>query len=147
MPQTPPVVTQILQILQQQKVCYAQLLTVAHRQKKAIDAQNDPDLMKALQEKNSLLQNLQDLDADMQPALQNLTGADRELLTQRGKALKDEAAQTLEELISIENTCAEILKGKKADIAEQMKVFHERKKGLKGYGESGGPTSRFSQEG
>jgi hypothetical protein len=28
-----------------------------------------------------------------------------------------------------------------------MKVFQERKKGLKGYGESGGKFSRFSQEG
>ena len=147
MPQTPPVINRMIECLKKQKDCYIQLLKVARRQKKAIDDQNDPDLLKAVQDKNPLLQTLQTLDEEMQPVLKSMSDSDRKLMIQKGQALKDEAAQTLEQLIAIEDTCAKILKDKKEDTLEQMKVFQERKKGLKGYGESGGKSSRFSQEG
>ena len=145
MPQIP--INRILECLKKQKDCYLQLLAIARRQQKAIDAQNDPDLMKSLQDKNTLLQSLQGLDEEMQPVLKNLSDSDRTLMIQKGQALKDEAAQALEQLIAIENACAKILQDKKEETVEQMKVFQERKKGLKGYGESGGTSSRFSQEG
>ena len=145
MPKTP--INRILEGLKKQKDCYVQLLAIARRQQKAIDEQNDPDLMKALQDKNTLLQTLQGLDEEIQPALKNLSDSDRALMIQKGKVLKDEAAQVLEELIAIEDACAKILSDKKEETAEQMKVFQERKQGLKGYGETGGKSSRFSQEG
>jgi FlgN protein len=147
MPQTPPMINQILECLKKQKDCYTQLLKIARRQQKAIDEQNDPDLIKALQEKNTLLQTLQGLDEEMQPLLKNISDSDRALLIQKGQALKDEAAQVLEELIAVEDACAKILNDKKEETADQMKVFQKRKQGLKGYGESGGKSSRFSQEG
>ncbi|HKI69473.1 MAG TPA: flagellar export chaperone FlgN [Verrucomicrobiae bacterium] len=140
-------INRIIECLRKQKDCYVQLLAIARRQQKAIDEQNDPNLMKALQEKNTLLQALQALDEEMQPILINLSNSDRTLMIQKGQALKDEAAQTLEQLIAIEDACAKILRNKKEETAEQMKVFQERKKGLKGYGESGGKSSRFFQEG
>jgi len=140
-------VKHMIDCLQKQKNCYVQLLKVAQRQQKAIDEKNDPDILKALQDKNPLLQTLQTLDAEMQPVLKNLSESDRALLIQKGKTLKDEAAQTLEQLIAVEEACAKILKDKKDDTFEQIKVFQERKKGLKGYGQSGGKSSRFSQEG
>ena len=147
MPQTPPMVNRTLECLKKQKDCYVQLLAIARRQQKAIDGQNDPDLMKALQDKNTLLQTLQTLDEEMQSALKNLSDSDRALMIQKGMAIKDEAAQVLEELIAVEDACAKILKDKKEETADQMNVFQERKQGLKGYGDSGGKTSRFSQEG
>ena len=147
MPQTPPMVNRTLECLKKQKDCYVQLLAIARRQQKAIDGQNDPDLMKALQDKNTLLQTLQTLDEEMQSALKNLSDSDRALMTQNGQTIKDEAAQVLEELIAVEDACAKILKDKKEETTNQMKVFQERKQGLKGYGESGGKSSRFSQEG
>jgi flagellar FlgN protein len=140
-------INQILECLKKQKDCYTQLLKIARRQQKAIDEQNDPDLIKALQEKNTLLQTLQGLDEEMQPLLKNISDSDRALLIQKGQALKDEAAQVLEELIAVEDACAKILNDKKEETADQMKVFQKRKQGLKGYGESGGKSSRFSQEG
>ena len=145
MPQTP--VNRILECLKKQKDCYVQLLAIARQQQKAIDEQNDPDLMKALQDKNTLLQTLQTLDEEMQSALKVLSDLDRALMIQKGQALKDEAAQVLEELIAVEDSCAKILNEKKEETTDQMKVFQERKQGLKGYGESGGKSSRFSQEG
>jgi len=147
MPQTPPMVNRTLECLKKQKDCYVQLLAIARQQQKAIDEQNDPDLMKALQDKNTLLQTLQTLDEEMQSALKVLSDLDRALMIQKGQALKDEAAQVLEELIAVEDACAKILKDKKEETNDQMKVFQERKQGLKGYGESGGKSSRFSQEG
>ena len=48
MPHTPPVITRIIKCLEQQKDCFLQLLELSRRQKKAIDEQNDPDLMKAM---------------------------------------------------------------------------------------------------
>jgi hypothetical protein len=147
MPQTPPVINRMIECLKKQKKCYVQLLKVAQRQQKAIDEKNDPDLLKALQDKNPLLQTLQTLDAEMQPALKNMSDSDRALMIQKGKTLKDEAAQTLEQLIAVEDACAKILKDKKEDTFEQIKEFQERKQGLKGYGQSGGKSSRFSQEG
>jgi len=147
MPQTPPMVNRTLECLKKQKDCYVQLLAIARQQQKAIDEQNDPDLMKALQDKNTLLQTLQTLDEEMQSALKVLSDLDRALMIQKGQALKDEAAQVLEELIAVEDSCAKILKDKKEETTDQMKVFQERKQGLKGYGESGGKSSRFSQEG
>jgi len=147
MPQTPPMVNRTLECLKKQKDCYVQLLAIARQQQKAIDEQNDPDLMKALQDKNTLLQTLQTLDEEMQSALKVLSDLDRALMIQKGQALKDEAAQVLEELIAVEDACAKILKDKKEETTDQMKVFQERKQGLKGYGESGGKSSRFSQEG
>lgn len=147
MPQTPPMINRMIECLKKQKDCYVQLLKVARRQQKAIDEKNDPDLLKAVQDKNPLLQTLQALDEEMRPVLKNMSDSERKLMTQKGKALKDEAVQALEQLIAIEDACAKILKDKKEDTLEQMKVFQERKKGLKGYGESGGKSSRFSQEG
>ncbi len=147
MPQTPPMINSMIECLKKQKDCYVQLLKVARRQQKAIDEKNDPDLLKAVQDKNPLLQTLQALDEEMRPILKNMSDSERKLMTQKGKALKDEAVQALELLIAIEDACAKILKNKKEDTLEQMKVFQERKKGLKGYGESGGKSSRFSQEG
>ena len=147
MPQTPPMVNRTLECLKKQKDCYVQLLAIARQQQKAIDEQNDPDLMKALQDKNTLLQTLQTLDEEMQSALKVLSDLDRALMIQKGQALKDEAAQVLEELIAVEDSCAKILNEKKEETTDQMKVFQERKQGLKGYGESGGKSSRFSQEG
>ena len=147
MPQTPPTVNHMIECLKKQKDCYVQLLAVARRQQKAIDAQNDPDLMKALHDKNTLLQTLQGLDEEMQAALKNLSDSDRALMIQKGEVLKDEAAQVLEQLIAIEDACAKILGDKKEETADQMKVFQQRKQGLKGYGETGGKSSRFSQEG
>ena len=147
MPQTPPVINRMIECLKKQKDCYVQLLAIARRQQKAIDEKNDPDLLNALQEKNPLLQTLQALDAEMQPVLKNLSESDRTLMIQKGKALKNETAQTLEQLIAVEDTCAKILRDKKESTLEQMKLFQEHKKGLKGYGEPGGKSSRFSQEG
>ncbi len=147
MPHTPPVITRIIKCLEQQKDCFLQLLELSRRQKKAIDEQNDPDLMKAMEDKNPLLQTLQALDEEMQPALQSLSETDRALMIEKGKALKDEAAKTLEELIAMEDVCAQIIKDKKDETFEQMKVFQEHQKGLKGYGDSGGKSSRFSREG
>ena len=147
MPQTPPVITRILKCLEQQKDCFLQLLELSRRQKKAIDEQNDPDLMKAMEDKNPLLQTLQALDAEMQPALQSLAETDRTLMIEKGKALKDEVAKALEELIAMEDVCAQMIKDKKDETFEQMKVFQEHQKGLKGYGDKGGKSSRFSREG
>jgi len=147
MPQTPPVINRMIECLKKQKDCYVQLLAVARRQQKAIDEQNDPDLLKAVQDKNPLLQTLQKLDEEMQPVLKNMSDSDRKLMIQKGNALKDEVAQALEQLIAVEDACSKILKNKKEETLEQMKVFQERKKGLKGYGEPAGKSSRFSQEG
>ncbi len=147
MPQTPPLINRMLECLKKQKDCCVQLLEVARRQKKAIDEKNDPDLLKALQDKNPLLETLQELDREMQPVLKSLSDSDRELMIQKGQALKDEAAQVLEQLLAVENACTKILKDKKEATFEQMKIFQEHKKGLKGYGESGGKSPRFSQEG
>ena len=147
MPQIPPVITRMLECLKQQKQCYVNLLEVVRRQKQAIDAQNDQDLLQALQDKNPHLQTLQALDEEMQPAMQSLSETDRKMMIEKGKALKDEAAQALEELITVEDACAKILKDKKEDAFEQMKAFQEHQKGLKGYGDSGGKSSRFSREG
>ncbi len=147
MPQIPPVITRMLECLKQQKQCYVNLLEVARCQKQAIDAQNDQDLLKALQDKNPHLQTLQALDEEMQPALQSLSETDRKMMIEKGKALKDEAAQALEELITVEDACAKILKDKKEDTFEQMKIFQEHQKGLKGYGDKGGKSSRFSRKG
>jgi len=140
-------INRMIECLKKQKDCFVQLLKVARRQQKAFDEKNDPDLLKAVQDKNPLLQTLQELDEEMKPVLKNMSDSERKLMTQKGKALKDEAVQALEQLIAIEDACAKILKDKKEDTLEQMKVFQERKKGLKGYGESGGKSSRFSQEG
>jgi flagellar biosynthesis/type III secretory pathway chaperone len=147
MPQTSPEINRILECLKKQKDCFVQLLAVSRRQQKAIDEKNDPDLMEALQDKNPLLQTLQELDEEMQPILKNMSDSDRNLVIQKGKALKDEAAQALEQLIAVEDTCAKIIKDKKEYTLDQIKEFQERKKGLKGYGQSGGKSSRFSQEG
>ena len=147
MPHTPPVITRIIKCLEQQKDCFLQLLELSRRQKKAIDEQNDPDLMKAMEDKNPLLQTLQALDEEMQPALQSLSETDRASMIEKGKALKDEAAKALEELIAMEDVCAQIIKDKKDETFEQMKVFQEHQKGLKSYGDSGGKSSRFSREG
>ncbi len=147
MPHTPPVITRIIKCLEQQKDCFLQLLELSRRQKKAIDEQNDPDLMKAMEDKNPLLQTLQALDEEMKPALQSLSETDRALMIEKGKALKDEAAKALEELIAMEDVCAQIIKDKKDETFEQMKVFQEHQKGLKGYGDSGGKSTRFSREG
>jgi hypothetical protein len=147
MPQTPPEINRMIECLKEQKDCYVQLLAVARRQQKAIDEKNDPDLLKALQDKNPILQALQTLDEEMQPVLKNMSDSDRQLMIQKGKSLKDEAAQALEQLIAVEDACAKILKDKKEDTLEQIKELQERKKGLKGYGQSGGKSSRFSQEG
>ncbi len=108
MPQTPPVINRMIECLKKQKDCYVHLLKVARRQQKAIDERNDPDLLKALQEKNPLLQTLQTLDTEMQPVLKNLSESDRTLMIQKGKALKDEAAQTLEQLITVEDACGSV---------------------------------------
>ena len=137
----------MMKCLKKQKDCYVQLLAIARRQQKAIDAKNDPDLLQALQDKNPILQTLQDLDEEMQPLINDLSDSGRELMIEKGQALKDESAQTLEELISVEDACAKILKDKKEDVLEQIKEFQGRKQGLKGYGQSGGKSSRFSQEG
>ena len=83
----------------------------------------------------------------MQPALQSLSETDRASMIEKGQALKDEAAKALEELIAMEDVCAQIIKDKKDETFEQMKVFQEHQKGLKGYGDSGGKSSRFSREG
>lgn len=147
MPQTSPEINRILECLKKQKDCFVQLLAVSRRQQKAIDEKNDPDLMEALQDKNPLLQTLQELDEEMQPILKNMSDSDRNLVIQKGKALKDEAAQALEQLIAVEDACAKIIKDKKEYTLDQIKEFQERKKGLKGYGQSGGKSSRFSQEG
>ena len=147
MPQTPAVINRIMECLKKQKDCYAQLLTIAQRQQKAIDEKNDPDLLKALQDKNPLLQTLQNVDAEMQPILKNMSDSDRELMIQKGRALKDAAMQTLEQLIAVEDACSKILKDKKEEALELIKEFQDRKKGLKGYGQPGDKSSRFSQEG
>jgi flagellar FlgN protein len=147
MPQTPPTINRMLECLKQQKDCFVQLLAIAKRQQKAIDEKNDPDLLKAMQDKNPLLQTLQELDSEMQPVLKDMSESDRKLMIQQGQALKDEAAQTLKQLIAVEDACAKILQNKKEDAFEQIKEVREHKKGLKGYGQSGGKSSRFSQEG
>lgn len=137
----------MIECLKKQRDGYVQLLEVARRQQKAIDEKNDPDLLQALQDKNPLLQTLHELDGEMQPILKSLSDSDRDLMIRKGQALKDEAAQTLEQLIAIEDACAEILKDKKENTSNQIKVFQERKEGLKGYGQSGNKPPRFSQEG
>ena len=147
MPQTPSRISRMMKCLKKQKDCYVQLLAIARRQQKAIDTKNDPDLLQALQDKNPILQTLQELDEEMQPLINDLSAPDRELMIEKGQALKDESAQTLEELIAVEDACAKILKDKKEDVLEQIKEFQGRKQGLKGYGQSGGKSSRFSQEG
>ena len=147
MSQTPIVINRIMECLQKQKECYAQLLIIAQRQQQAIDEKSDPDLLKALQDKNPVLQTLQDIDAEMQPILNSLSDADRKLTIQKSSALKDEVMQSLEQLIAVEDTCSKILKDKKEEALELIKEFQDRKKGLKGYGQPGDKSSRFSQEG
>jgi hypothetical protein len=147
MPQSSPEINRMIECLKEQRDCFVQLLAVARRQQKAIDEKNDPDLLKALQDKNPILQALQTLDEEMQPALKNMSDSDRQLMIQEGKELKDESAQTLEQLIAVEDACAKILKDKKEETLEQIKELQERKKGLRGYGQAGGKSSRFSQEG
>ena len=46
MPQTPPEISRILEYLNKQKECFVQLLEAARRQQKAIDENNEPDLLK-----------------------------------------------------------------------------------------------------
>ena len=147
MPQTPPEVHRMIECLKKQRNCYAQLLEVARRQQKAIDEKNDPDLLQALQDKNPLLQTLHELDGEIQPILKNLSDSNRDLIIQKGKTLKNEAAEILEQLIALEDACAKVLKEKKEGAQEQIKIFQERKEGLKSYGQSGSKPSRFTREG
>lgn len=147
MSKSPPEINRMIECLKKQKDCFVQLLAVSRRQQKAIDEKSDADLLKAMQDKTPILQTLQELDEEMQPILKNMSDPDRELMIQKGKTLKDEAAQVLKELIESEDACAKILKDKKENVQEQIKEFQERKKGLKGYGDSTGKSPRFSQEG
>ena len=147
MSQTPPEVNRMIECLKKQRDCYAQLLEVARRQQQAIDEKNDPDLLQALQDKNPLLKSLHELDGEMQPILKNMSESNRDLVIEKGQAVKNEAAKTLEQLIAVEDACAKVLKDKKEDTQEQIKMFQERKEGLKGYGQSGSKPPRFSQEG
>jgi flagellar biosynthesis/type III secretory pathway chaperone len=147
MPQTSPEINRILECLNKQKECFVQLLEAARRQQKAIDEKNDKDLLKALEDKNPLLQTLQELDEEMQPVLKGMSESDQELMNQKCQGLKDEAAQTLKQLIAVEDACTKILNDKKEETFEQLKELQERKIGLKGYGQPGGKSSRFSQEG
>ena len=140
-------IDRLMDCLKKQKDCYAQLLTIARRQKKAIDEKNETGLLQALQDKNPILQTLQKLDEELQSSLQNVSDSERALVIEKGQVLKNETAQTLEELIAVEDACAQILKDKKEEALEQIKMLQEHKKGLKGYSTSEGPSSRFSQEG
>jgi flagellar biosynthesis/type III secretory pathway chaperone len=136
-----------MECLKKQKDCYTQLLEIARRQQKAINEKSDPGLLQALKDKNPILQTLQTLDEEVRPTLNSISDTDRQLMIQEGQGLKDEIAQTLEQLIEIEDACSKFLKDKKQDIFEQIKELQEYKKGLKGYGQSGGKSSHFSQEG
>lgn len=148
MPETPPPIARMIACLEQQRDCFRQLLEVSRRQKKAIDEENDPALTQAMQDKNPLLETLQSLDDEMQPVLKNLSEAERELMVQHGQTVKDEAAEALKQLIAMEDASAEIIRTKKEETFEQMKIFQEHKKGLKGYEDKGGgKSSRFTQEG
>ena len=148
MPQTPPDITRMINCLGKQRDCYVRLLNAVRRQRKAIEEENDEALAKAMEAKNPLLLQLQELDEEMKPLLQNMSETDREQMLPKGKALKDEAAQTLEQIIAEEEVCARLLNKKKDETFEQMKVFQEAKKGVKGYKETGGgKRSRFSREG
>ena len=88
MSQTPPEVNRLIECLKKQRDCYVQLLEVARRQQKAIDEKNDPDLLQALQDKNPLLQSLHELDGEMQPILKNMSESNRNLVIEKGQAVK-----------------------------------------------------------
>ena len=148
MPHTPPPITQMIQILGKQKDCYSLLLDLAQQQRKAIEEENDENLSKVMETKTPLLLKLQALDEEMQPLRQNMSEADRELIPPKGKTLIDEAAQTLKLILAEEEVCARLLNEKKDETFEQMKVFQEAKKGVKGYKDTdGGKPPRFSREG
>ncbi len=148
MPQTPPTVTQMIQILGKQRDCYVLLLDAARRQRKAIEEENDEALTKVMKAKNPLLLRMQELDEEMKALQQNISATDRELMLPKGKALADETAKTLEQIIAEEEVCARLLNKKKDETFEQMKAFQEAKKGVEGYKETGDDKPpRFSQEG
>ena len=147
MPTTPPNVTRMIDCLKQQKDCYSQLLQMAHRQQKAIESENDDELSLAMEAKKPMLLALQKLEEEMQPVLQNMPEADRKIMIQQSGKLKDNTANTLKQLIAVEDECAQLLSDKKDKTFEQMKTFRETQKGIKGYSETGGKSSRFSRKG
>lgn len=146
MPQTPPAITRIINCLGKQRDCYVLLLNVAQRQRKAIEEENDEALTKVMEAKNPLLLRMQELDEEMKPLMQNMTEVELEQMPPKGKALKDEVAKTLEQVIAEEEVCARFLNKKKDETFEQMKALQEAKKGVKGYKDTGGgKKSRFSR--
>ncbi|NIP99405.1 MAG: hypothetical protein GWM98_02475 [Nitrospinaceae bacterium] len=147
MSSTPTIVTRMLECLAGQKECYGQLLALAKLQKQAIEDHSDENLQQVMQDKNPVLLTLQALNEEMQTALPNLSETERALMIEQGKTLKDETAAVMNQLIEVENECAKFLEEKKEDLFQQLKILKESKNGLKGYGETGGKSSRFSQEG
>lgn len=148
MPQTPPAITRMIDILGKQRDCYVLLLNVAQKQRKAIEEENDEALTKIMEAKNPLLLRMQELDEKMKPLKQNMTEVELGQMLPKGKALKDEVAETLEQIIAEEEVCARLLNKKKDETFEQMKEFQEAKKGVKGYKDTGdNKPPRFSQEG
>ena len=146
MPQTPPAITRIINCLGKQRDCYVLLLNVAQRQRKAIEEENDEALTKVMEAKNPLLLRMQELDEEMKPLMQNMTEVELEQMPPKGKALKDEVAKTLEQVIAEEEVCARLLNKKKDETFEQMKALQEAKKGVEGYKDTGGgKKSRFSR--
>jgi len=144
---TPPNITRILECLQQQRDCYARLLAAARNQKEAIDAENDDALSSVMNEKIPLLAELQKLEEQLQPLLEGLTEADRDIMIRQGGALKSEVEQVLNDLIAVEDTCAQTLRDKKDKTFEQIKAFKTTQKGIKGYSNTGGKPPRFSRKG
>ena len=147
MPQDLTSTDKIIECLKEQKEHYARLLVLAHNQKQAIDGQDDQALLKALADKNPVLQTLQELENNLQELLNKLTESEKDQVIEQGKPIKDEIAQSLGQLIAVEEACAKILQDKKDETFEQMKVFQEHQKGMKGYGDNTGPAPRISRKG
>lgn len=147
MTSTPPNVARILECLKKQKDCYTRLLAVAQRQKDAVESENDQALSEVMKDKNLLLADLQKLEEEIQPLIQNLTEADRDVMIGQGLQLKNEAEQVLKDLIAVEDASAEMLRDKKEKTFEQMKAFKETQKGIQGYKDAGGKPPRFSRKG
>ncbi|CAI2717406.1 flagellar export chaperone FlgN [Nitrospina watsonii] len=136
--------TQILEGLQSQKTGYAQLLELAKKQKAAIDTDDETRLLQLIQSKEQLLRALRETEQTLKESSDSLSNEAKKALPPQAKELQNEVLRLMEQLIQIENECAESLKSKALGTRDELADLKNRKQSIKQYGMPGTKGTEFS---
>ena len=124
----------ILSSLKKEESCLKDLIVKIDEQKKKIEEKDESRVLEIIEEKNTLIEIIKNIEEEVETQLQLLSQREIEDLVEEGETIKTSIEKLLKTIVSMEEECGNEIDLEMKEVEKRIFGLQKGKKIGKGYG-------------